>query len=238
MIIRWHARTLVFYGKRSRCELADAFNFRYPTVTNWQSLHSRRHPQGTRSSPSPDPITFQLRKLASAECHFHRTHGVIIRRLNLSSSSPNIHGGCPPPIGFGISVFCLLLLLPSLSITANSSDEQKFLSASSLAVVGASNNESKVGTMVLKALLAKGMSAVPINPFVAESQGITTLDSLSDLPHPTQTSISIVTLQILKQAHDLGVFAVWLQPGAQDAAMLEYLANSSVTAQGTYIYTS
>ncbi|KAJ6507115.1 hypothetical protein DFH09DRAFT_1200011 [Mycena vulgaris] len=146
-------------------------------------------------------------------------------------------------MGFRVSALCLLLLLPSLSIAVNTSDEQKFLSAPSFAVVGASNNASKVGTMVLKALLAKGMSAVPINPFVAESQGITTLDSLSDLPNPAQTSISIVTqpavtLQILKQAHDLGVFAVWLQPGAQDAAVLEYLANSSVTAQGTYIYTS
>ncbi|KAJ6531395.1 CoA binding domain-containing protein [Mycena vulgaris] len=147
-------------------------------------------------------------------------------------------------MSFRISALYLLLLLPSLSIAANTSDEQKFLSAPSFAMVGTSYNESKVGTMVLNELLAKGMSAVSINPFVAESQGIATLDSLSDLPNPAQTSISIVTqpavctLQILKQVHELGVFAVWLQPGAQDAAVLKYLANSSVMALGTYIYSS
>ncbi|KAJ7241426.1 hypothetical protein C8J57DRAFT_1526891 [Mycena rebaudengoi] len=36
-----------------------------------------------------------------------------------------------------------------------------------------------------------------------------------------------VTLEILKQAAALGIFAVWLQPGAEDAAVRAFIANST-----------
>ncbi|KAJ6590862.1 hypothetical protein B0H10DRAFT_1830429 [Mycena sp. CBHHK59/15] len=115
-----------------------------------------------------------------------------------------------------------------------------FLSAPSFAVVGASENESKFGTIVRLFFLLKGRDVVPINPFASESQGIPCLKSLADLPDPARTSVSIVTqpsvtLEILRQAKQLGVFAVWLQPGAEDEAVLDFMANS--TTAGHYIYT-
>ncbi|KAJ7198238.1 hypothetical protein C8J57DRAFT_1636170 [Mycena rebaudengoi] len=68
---------------------------------------------------------------------------------------------------------------------------------------------------VFKTLLTKGVDVVPINPDPC-------LHSLADLPrsvshvdihcHP-----ALGTLESLKQAEDLGIFAVWLQPGAEDA---------------------
>jgi hypothetical protein len=46
-----------------------------------------------------------------------------------------------------------------------------------------------------------------------------------------------VTLEILRQASALGIFAVWLQPGAEDDAVLKFIANASSTVGGTsYIY--
>jgi hypothetical protein len=46
-----------------------------------------------------------------------------------------------------------------------------------------------------------------------------------------------VTLEILRQASVLGIFAVWLQPGAEDDAVLKFIANASSTVGGTsYIY--
>ncbi|KAJ7347901.1 CoA-binding protein, partial [Mycena albidolilacea] len=103
-----------------------------------------------------------------------------------------------------------------------------FLSAPSFAVVGASDDETKFGTIVFKTMLEQGMDVVPINPFVVESQGRPCLDSLAEIADPGQTSISVVTqpsvtLKILRQAKDLGIFAVWLQPGAEDDAVLEFI---------------
>ncbi|KAJ7929605.1 CoA-binding protein, partial [Mycena leptocephala] len=105
-----------------------------------------------------------------------------------------------------------------------------FLSAPSFAVVGASDDETKFGTIVFKTMLDQGMDVVPINPFVSESQGIPCLDSLTEIADPTRTSISVVTqpsvtLEILRQASALGIFAVWLQPGAEDDAVLKFIAN-------------
>jgi hypothetical protein len=46
-----------------------------------------------------------------------------------------------------------------------------------------------------------------------------------------------VALEILRQASALGIFAVWLQPGAEDDAVLEFIANASSTTGGTsYIH--
>ncbi|KAJ7194889.1 NAD-binding protein [Mycena rebaudengoi] len=108
----------------------------------------------------------------------------------------------------------LLLLVPCLS-AASSNIQELFLSAPSFAVVGASNNETKFGTI-----------------FSAASQGIPCLPSLADLPDPSHTSVSIVTppsvtLEILKQVAALGIFAIWLQPGAEDAAIRAFIANST-----------
>lgn len=54
-----------------------------------------------------------------------------------------------------------------------------------------------------------------------------TVPSPSALPHPTETSLSIitqpsVTLQILREAKEAGVPAVWLQPGSFDEEILQF----------------
>jgi hypothetical protein len=51
--------------------------------------------------------------------------------------------------------------------------------------------------------------------------------SVSALPSPAETSISIITppaatLKVLQEAKEAGVRAVWLQPGSFDDAGLEY----------------
>ncbi|KAJ6590861.1 hypothetical protein B0H10DRAFT_1960920 [Mycena sp. CBHHK59/15] len=65
------------------------------------------------------------------------------------------------------------------------------------------------------------------------------LKSLSNLTGPAHSSISIVTqpsvtLEILSQANELGVFSVWLQPGVEDGTVLDFISNS--TNRGTYIH--
>ncbi|KAJ7017295.1 CoA binding domain-containing protein [Mycena alexandri] len=149
-----------------------------------------------------------------------------------------------PSLLSSVVLLSLLCLLPLLSTASNSSDlattTAVFLSAPSFAVVGASNDETKFGTIVFKTMLEQGLNAVPVNPFVSESQGISCLDTLASLPDPAHTSISIVTqpavtLQILRQASALGILAVWLQPGAQDETVLQFI--NSTMDDTTYIYT-
>ncbi|KAJ7241424.1 hypothetical protein C8J57DRAFT_1526889 [Mycena rebaudengoi] len=142
----------------------------------------------------------------------------------------------------------LLLLVPCLS-AASSNIQELFLSAPSFAVVGASNNEAKFGTIVFKTLLAHGADVVPINPASrfhahrepALTSHISSPQHLKESPaspcsrtcptHPTRPSPSSpppsVTLEILKQVAALGIFAIWLQPGAEDAAIRAFIANST-----------
>ncbi|KAJ7438133.1 succinyl CoA synthetase-like protein [Mycena galericulata] len=147
---------------------------------------------------------------------------------------------------------CLLLVVPALCTASAAtllleSKTELFLSAPSFAVVGASDDATKFGTIVFKTMLEKGMDVVPINPvsiaaFIPESQGVPCLHSLSDLADPARTAISVVTqpavtLQILRQAHDLGIFAVWLQPGAEDDAVLNFIASANSTGT-SYIHSA
>ncbi|KAF7373176.1 Kinase-like protein [Mycena sanguinolenta] len=109
--------------------------------------------------------------------------------------------------------------------------EQKkasFLSAPHFAVVGASTSEDKMGTKVLKWLIKGSKDVVPVNLVAQEIQGIKCMKSLSELPDPTHTSVSIVvppkaTLAVLQLAKSLGIYFVWLQPGAEDDAVVEFI---------------
>ena len=56
---------------------------------------------------------------------------------------------------------------------------------------------------------------------------MSTVPSVQSLPHPVETSLSIitppaVTRKILAEAKEAGVKAVWLQPGSFDKEGLEY----------------
>ncbi|KAJ6557411.1 CoA binding domain-containing protein [Mycena vulgaris] len=115
--------------------------------------------------------------------------------------------------------------------TKNTMLDQKkalFLSASKFAVVGASTNDSKNGSKVLKWLVGHHKDVTPVNLNATEIQGIKCVKSLSELPDPTHTSVCIVvppatTLEILQQAKTLGIFALWLQPGAEDDAVVKII---------------
>ncbi|PSR70986.1 hypothetical protein PHLCEN_2v13162 [Hermanssonia centrifuga] len=72
-----------------------------------------------------------------------------------------------------------------------------------------------------------------------ELEGIKTLRELSDLPAPSETSVSIitppnVTLGILEQAKALSVPALWLQPGAEDEAVIRYIHDNGMGEKVIY----
>ncbi|KAJ7259877.1 CoA binding domain-containing protein [Mycena rebaudengoi] len=114
-----------------------------------------------------------------------------------------------------------------------------FFSAQKFAVVGASSDPSKFGAKVMTHLLSQNKNVTPINPNETEVQGIPCLKSLSDLPDPKNTSVSIVvppsaTISVLEQAKSVGVFALWLQPGAEDADCVQYIRDNGLETISIY----
>lgn len=88
-----------------------------------------------------------------------------------------------------------------------------------------------------------------------------TIRALTDLPKPTETSISIITpakvngtasalsrslhvtyiyghfqitLGLLEQAKALSIPALWLQPGAEDASVIQYIQDNGLADKVIY----
>ncbi|KAK7692191.1 hypothetical protein QCA50_003815 [Cerrena zonata] len=114
-----------------------------------------------------------------------------------------------------------------------------FLSSPKYAVVGASKDQSKFGTKVLQWYLARSKDVTPLHPKEAELEGVKTLKAVSDLPNPTETSISVITppkitLGVLEQAKASSVPAIWIQPGAEDAAVIKYIEENGLSEKVIY----
>ncbi|KAJ2961951.1 hypothetical protein NQZ79_g2833 [Umbelopsis isabellina] len=99
------------------------------------------------------------------------------------------------------------------------------------AVAGASTNRSKVGNQVLRWYQNNNLQVTPINPREPNVEGLTSITSVSELPDPKNTGLSIITppsitLKTLQDAHAAGIKYVWLQPGTDDQEVLEYAKNA------------
>ncbi|KAI8993953.1 NAD-P-binding protein, partial [Trametes punicea] len=107
------------------------------------------------------------------------------------------------------------------------------------AVVGASKDQSKFGTKVLKWYQARNKDVTPVHPKEDELESLKTVRTIADLPAPTETSVHIitppkVTLGILEQAKALGVPALWLQPGAEDETVVSYIKENGLQDRAIY----
>ncbi|KAF9893787.1 hypothetical protein FE257_009957 [Aspergillus nanangensis] len=114
----------------------------------------------------------------------------------------------------------------------------RFFASPRFAVAGASNDANKFGYKILAWYHQHSLPVTPLNPRAPEielpSKAYKTVTSPSALPGPTQTSLSVVTppavtLTLLKEAHSVGIPAVWLQPGTFDDQVLSF-ANSHFEA--------
>ncbi|KAI0335068.1 NAD(P)-binding protein [Cubamyces sp. BRFM 1775] len=117
--------------------------------------------------------------------------------------------------------------------------QKKFLSAPKFAVVGASKDQSKYGTKVLKWYQARDKDVTPVHPKEDELEGVKTVRTISDLAAPTETSVHIitppkVTLSVLEQAKTIGTPALWLQPGAEDEAVVSYIKENGLEDKVIY----
>ena len=93
-----------------------------------------------------------------------------------------------------------------------------------VAVVGASSSRAKFGNKALRAFLAEGYRVIPINPNEAEVEGLTTYASVLDVPERIDVATVYVqpdvTLRLLDEFATKGIPEVWINPGAEDDAVM------------------
>ena len=96
-----------------------------------------------------------------------------------------------------------------------------FLKASTFAVAGGSQDRSKYGNKVFRAIIASGRTVYPLNPSAPEVEGHPAFASIANLPIVPE-SLSIVTpphvtRDVIQQAIAAGVKNICMQPSAEDS---------------------
>jgi len=103
-----------------------------------------------------------------------------------------------------------------------------------IAIVGATEHPSKYGNIIYRDLKGKGFRVFGVNPYRDEIDGDPCWRSLADLPEqPTIVDFVVPpkrTLGVLEQCLELGLKRVWIQPGAADAAVRDFVAEHDFDA--------
>jgi hypothetical protein len=105
----------------------------------------------------------------------------------------------------------------------------------SIAVVGAGDDPAKYGGRIYRNLKAKGFRVLAVNPSRDTVDGDPCYSSVADLPEPPTIVDFVVpprvTLAVLRQCLEVGLRRAWLQPGAEDAAVLVYAEVNGFTVR-------
>lgn len=93
-----------------------------------------------------------------------------------------------------------------------------------VAVIGASSNRAKFGNKAFRAFREKGFTVIPVNPNESEVEGTKTVASVLDIPGEVDMVTVYVPphigVRILDEVARKGVKELWLNPGAEDDAVM------------------
>ena len=109
---------------------------------------------------------------------------------------------------------------------------EQFLLSPVFAVIGASTNRDKYGNKVLRCYQQNDRPVIPVNPKEKQIEGINCVASVADLPTEIE-SISVITPpeiteKIVKQAAAKGIKNIWMQPGAESPAAVQYCVEQGI----------
>ena len=94
-----------------------------------------------------------------------------------------------------------------------------------VAVIGASSKRHKFGNKALRAYLSQGYRVFAINPNEEQVEGIKTYASVLDVPEPIDMATVYVPghigVRVMEDIAKKGIPEVWLNPGADDADVVE-----------------
>jgi uncharacterized protein len=99
-----------------------------------------------------------------------------------------------------------------------------------IAVVGATDNERKYGSVIYRDLKRKGYRVFPVNPGRDTVDGDPAYATVADLPvAPDIVDLVVpaeVGMKVVRQALDIGYDRIWVQPGAESPELLRLLQES------------
>jgi hypothetical protein len=107
-----------------------------------------------------------------------------------------------------------------------------FLKQRRFAVIGSFRNKEKFAYRIFVDLMKKGYEVLPVNPRLSEVEGKVCYKSISDILHSVDV-VNIVTPplsteNILKECLRKGIKRVWLQPGAESPAAIQFCHNNGI----------
>ena len=95
-----------------------------------------------------------------------------------------------------------------------------------IAVVGATDNPTKYGSVIYRDLKAKGYRVYPVNRARDTVDGDPAYPDLGELPDIVNIVVPPPrTLEVLDRAAELGIDNIWVQPGAEDHEVMNRLAD-------------
>jgi predicted CoA-binding protein len=112
------------------------------------------------------------------------------------------------------------------SVVGDESGPDEFFEGGRWAVVGVSRDPYKYGYIVHRRLKTRGEEVYAVNPNVDEVDGEPCYASLADLPEQVDQIVVVIppgkTEEVVEAAADQGVTKVWMQPGAESTAAVDY----------------
>jgi predicted CoA-binding protein len=107
-----------------------------------------------------------------------------------------------------------------------------FLRQKSFAVIGSFRNKEKYAYRILVDLIGKGYEVFPVNPLLKEVEGKLCYRTISDIPHSVDVANIVtpplVTESILKECLQKSIKRVWLQPGAESSAAIQFCHDNGI----------
>jgi len=108
----------------------------------------------------------------------------------------------------------------------------QFLQQDKIAVVGASNDQTKYGNIVFRKLENEGYKVFPVNPSTPLVEGHTCYPTLKDIPEKVDALMLVVpptvTEEVVKEALAMQVSNIWMQPGAESQQAINQCAEKQV----------
>ena len=109
---------------------------------------------------------------------------------------------------------------------------KEFMAQKCFAVIGATDNIEKYGNQIVKNLLKRGYEVYPINPGLKEVEGVKCYPDLYSLPSKADVVDFVVpppiTESILKDCKELGLKRIWLQPGSESEAAINFCTENNM----------
>jgi predicted CoA-binding protein len=97
--------------------------------------------------------------------------------------------------------------------------------AKTVVVIGASRDRRKFGNKAVRAFLARGYTVIPVNPSEREIEGLRAYRSVLEIPGPVDMATIYLRrddgLRVMPEIAIKGIREVWLNPGADDQAVIE-----------------